>query len=286
MNERAQSFLCLHLAVFIFGFSALFAKYIEQPALIITLGRSVFAVVFIFAVVSSSSRKIRLDSKADFFRALAAGLFFCGHVAGLFTAVQISTVAIGVITFATLPVFIALLEPVLLKEKLAARTVWCAVITFLGLILTVPWGELEQAPGVQAGLLIGLVATLSYALVTIFNRRLTQKNDPVAVIFCEHAVLAVMAVPVFSLMQPVFSTKDLLGLAVAALTIATVAHILFIEGLKRIRASTTGLIAGLEPVYAIILASLLLGEIPKLNEMAGGLVVVSVAAYMTLQKGK
>ena len=285
MNEPTKSLIFIHIAVLLFGFSALFARLIHQSALVITVGRSIFSAGFLLIMVLAARKNLRLNSRRDLIQMIAAGFFFGAHLFGYFQAVQLSTVAIGVITFATLPIFIAFLEPLFFDEKLSPRTVYCAVLMLAGILVTVPWGELEKSSGVVPGLLIGLGATLGYALMSVLNRGLTNKYDTFVIVFYEHLTLGLLSIPVFCLLRPVFSATDLVWLAAAGIVIAAGGHYLFVQGLKRVKVSTAGIIAGLETVYAIMFASLLLREIPSVNEIAGGLVVMSVAAYMTLKGG-
>ena len=71
-----------------------------------------------------------------------------------------------------------------------------------------------------------------------------------------------------------------LGLGCSALAQALVGC-----GLKRVKAQTLSLIGGLESVYGILLAAILLGQPPTLREVIGGTVVLGVSLYATLKKG-
>lgn len=285
MKEHAKSLICIHVAVFLFGFSALFARLINQSALVITAGRCVLSGAFIMLIVFAARKNLRLNSRLDGLKAIAAGLFFGGHLFGYFQAIQLSTVAIGVITFATLPIFTAVLEPVFFRERPKRQTVYCAVLMFLGILITVPWGALEKSSGVVPGLLVGLAGTLAYALMSILNRSLSKQYEPMVLVFYEHVTLGLLFIPVLWLTKPVFSPADLAWLLVAGLVVAVGGHYLFIRGLKQVKISTAGVIGGLETVYAIVLASLVLREIPTINEIIGGLVVFAVAIYLTTRSG-
>ena len=281
MKEHTKNLIFIHIAVLLFGFSALFARLINQSALVITAGRCVLSGTFLLIVVLAARKKLRLDSRWDLFKAVAAGLFFGGHLFGYFQAIQFSTVAIGVITFATLPIFTAFLEPLFFDEKLQRQTVYCAVFVFLGILVTVPGGALEKTSGVVPGLAAGLAGTFSYAMMSILNRDLSKKYDTFVLVFYEHVTLGLLAMPVLWLIKPVFSPEDIAWLIVAGIVVAVGGHYLFIRGLKQVKISTAGIIGGLETVYAIGFASLLLREIPTVNEIIGGLVVFAVAVYMT-----
>ena len=58
-------------------------------------------------------------------------------------------------------------------------------------------------------------------------------------------------------------------------------HALLINGLKNLQAQTVSmLIAGLEPVCAIVFALFLLGEVPSIQTLVGGSLIVSTTVFM------
>jgi len=58
-----------------------------------------------------------------------------------------------------------------------------------------------------------------------------------------------------------------------------VAHTLFIESLAVLRTQTASVISALEPVYGIVLAALLLGEVPNLRTLLGGGLVIGTTVW-------
>jgi drug/metabolite transporter (DMT)-like permease len=63
-----------------------------------------------------------------------------------------------------------------------------------------------------------------------------------------------------------------------------VAHTLFIQGMRQIRAQTASIISSLEPVYGIVLALVLLGEVPTFRTLAGGAVILIAVLFVTLKE--
>ena len=79
----------------------------------------------------------------------------------------------------------------------------------------------------------------------------------------------------------VLTTTDWALLFVLGVVCTVGGHVLLINGLRNVRAQTASmLIAGLEPVCAIVLALFLLGEVPSLQTLVGGILIVSTTVYM------
>ncbi len=80
--------------------------------------------------------------------------------------------------------------------------------------------------------------------------------------------------------------KDLALLSFLGVFCTAIAHTLFIKGMRRVKAQVASIIATLEPVYGIILAVILLKEIPSLRTISGGILIVLSALFVTSRKGK
>ena len=72
----------------------------------------------------------------------------------------------------------------------------------------------------------------------------------------------------------------LLGVVFTAL-----AHTLFIRSMRTIKAQQASIIISLEPVYGIVLAALLLSEIPTVRMLIGGGLILGAAIY-TMRRSK
>ena len=66
------------------------------------------------------------------------------------------------------------------------------------------------------------------------------------------------------------STREVVLLLVLGVLCTAVAHTLFIESLAVLRTQTASIISALEPVYGILLAALVLGEVPSFRTLVGG----------------
>jgi drug/metabolite transporter (DMT)-like permease len=274
----------IHIAVLFFGLAGLFGKLVNQPPTVIVFGRVLFAMAFLLPAICYLKQGLRLYRTRDYFALLLQGFILAVHWATFFQAIQVSTVAVGLITFSTFPIFVTFLEPIFFKEKLRPADIVLALVTFTGVVLVVPAFNLGNAT--TQGALWGITAGLTFALLSIMNRKYARAYPSLVVAFYQDAAAALFLLPFLFLPAPAMTLPDMLWLALLGIVFTGVAHSLFIRGLSHVRAHTASIIASLEPVYGILAAALLLGEAPVLRELAGGAIILGTALYATVRKEK
>jgi drug/metabolite transporter (DMT)-like permease len=272
----------IHIAVLFFGLAGLFGKLVNQPPAVIVFGRVLFAMAFLLPAMWYLKQSLRLNRTRDYFALLLQGFILAVHWGTFFQAIQVSTVAVGLITFSTFPIFVTFLEPVFFKEKLRPADVVLALVTFTGVVLVVPAFNLDNTT--TQGALWGITSGLTFALLSIMNRKYARAYSSLVVAFYQDAAAALFLIPFLFLPAPVMTLPDMLWLALLGIVFTGVAHSLFIRGLAHVKAQTASVIASLEPVYGILAAALLLAEMPTLRELAGGVVILGAALYATLRK--
>jgi drug/metabolite transporter (DMT)-like permease len=154
----------------------------------------------------------------------------------------------------------------------------------IGVFVITPFNDDSESTQRLMGIIIGLASSLTFAVLSLLNRRFSAKYKAEVIVLYEQGTAAVVLLPFIFSLRPVITANDIILLAVLGIIFTAIAHGLFVKGLRNIEVSTAGIISGLEAVYAIILASILLRESPMLNEIIGGLIVITVAGYITLFK--
>ncbi len=284
MENKNLDLVRIHIAVLLFGLAGLFARWVDQPSTLIVLGRVLFATLFLGVAIVYLRLDIRLKSRRDTIALLLLGVLLAVHWGTFFEAIRVSTVAVGLLTFSTFPVFVTFMEPLFFKEKLRLADIVTAVITFAGVALVIPRFQLGDS--MMQGALWGTASGLTFALLSILNRKYARKYSSLVIAFYQDASAMVVLVPFVFIGSPVFRTKDVLLLALLGILFTAVAHTLFIRGLVKIKAQTASIITCLEPVYGIIAALFLLGEVPSPRMLAGGCIILGTAFYSTLKAGK
>jgi drug/metabolite transporter (DMT)-like permease len=271
---HAGALIALHAAVALFAMAGLFGKWLALSALAIVLGRTLVAAVTL--AMASAWRREGLG-RAD--RAMVAnGAVLALHWVTFFLAIQASSVAIGLLGYASFPIFVLLLE-----RHDSARTVtrneWtCALLVVAGFAVLVP--RLAWSDATVQGLAYGAVSGFTFAILAVRNRALLHSRRAVGLAFWQNTFAAawLAATALLTGGTPRLPTPAELGaLVVLGAACTALAHTLFIASLRRVSAQVASIIAGLEPVYGIAFAAVLVGETPGFREIAGAVLLVAAA---------
>ena len=274
---HAAALVTLHAAVALFGFAGLFGKWLPLSPVVIVLGRTTIAAIALGVVLLRARRRAPFDV-----RLIANGVVLALHWLSFFAAIQASTVAVGLLGFASFPLFTLLAERIFLARRLRRRDAVTALLVTAGLALLVPELSLEN-PIVQ-GVSWGLVSGLTFALLVVMNRRWTGTRTATDIAFWQNGLAALALLP-FAWTAPAaigsIGAREIMLLIVLGLACTALAHTLFISGLAVVTAHTASVIAALEPVYGIALALVFLGEVPAPRTLAGGALIVIAAVIAT-----
>ena len=135
MTERHRSVLELNTAVLLWGGTALFAKWIALPPFQITGLRSVVAALALLAVLRWQGHRVSVQGRRDFWLLMAGGVAMAAHWVTYFQAIQVSTVAVGILALHTYPVMTALVEPLVFRERLRALDALLALVVLAGVAI-------------------------------------------------------------------------------------------------------------------------------------------------------
>jgi drug/metabolite transporter (DMT)-like permease len=270
----AASLVAVHVAVALFGLAGLFGKWLAISPAAIVFGRSLIAGIVLALLVAWQ----RTGRFGPTWGLAANGVVLAVHWVTFFAAIQVATVAIGLLGFASFPLFVLVLESGLHGRRWHAADAAMALLAVAGLALLVP--EFDIASRALQGLLLGVLSGFTFALLAVRNRTLAAGFPAPVVALWQNVFAALCLLPVLAWQRgagaPVTLSVIALLLLLGVLCTA-LAHTLFIASMKHLSAHTASVIAALEPVYGMILAAWLLREIPDLRTCAGAVLIVVAA---------
>jgi drug/metabolite transporter (DMT)-like permease len=281
--------LKLHLGVMLLGVSGLFAKLIQLSATDIIAYRSLLTVFVLFIVLRLSKSKIRLNSFKDYKIALVLGLLAATHWVTYFTSIQMSSVAVGMITLFTYPVFTVLLEPLFRKQRPSLRDILVSVVVSFGISMLFPtlWSSgITLSDDYLIGIVLGLVSAITMALRNIGIQHYFKAYSGTQSMFYQFLVTALILMPFVGTSPIMISVDDWQLLILFTAFFSAAPHVLFASAIHKLSAKTAGLIAYLQPLYGISLGFLLLAEVPTLMTLLGGVIILSAAIYETYLSNK
>ncbi|ALQ09215.1 DMT family transporter [Pseudoalteromonas fuliginea] len=279
MQPQQQSLLYLHIAVLLFGGTALFAKLIGLNALDITVYRTAVAGIAIWFLLSMQKKPIKLNKPKDYLMAILLGVAVGIHWVTYFAGMQMAGITIGMLAFFSYPVITVFLEPLFNKSKPKAKDIQSAAVVILGIYLLVPTASLGD--DVTLGVITGVVSALFFSIRNITHKRYFSQYGGPQTMFYQTLVASLMLcafikVPVYEV-----SNHDLLLILIAGVIFTATPHSLFAASLKHLSAATAGLISCLQPLYGTLLAIIIIHERPSAMTLIGGTLIVSAACFET-----
>ncbi len=272
--------VAVHLAVVLFGSAGLFGRVLDLPPTVIVLGRVVFASLALGAVVTLRRRRAPTPpvSRLGAPQLAPLGFLLAIHWVSFFASIQLSSVAVGLLTFSTFPVFTAALEPLIPGERFDPRTLVAALVTVVGVALVIPTGD--PSGDMLRGAAWGVFSGASFAVLSLVNRHRVREESALRLALHQDLWAAVFLLP-FAFVAPRWPTPPEWGLLlVLGVVFTAAAHGLFIRGLKGVSAGRASVITSLEPVYGVALAWLLLNERPEARTLLGGALVLGAAVWV------
>jgi drug/metabolite transporter (DMT)-like permease len=200
------------------------------------------------------------------------------NVVLFFGAYQRTTVAIAVLTHYLTPILVAVFAPLFLGEKARARTFAAVAVSFVGLALLLePWRASLGASDV-VGAALGAGSAVFYASNVIVNKRISKAFSGSELMFFHGLVATLLLFVLVGREDYAHASRGALTvLALGALGPGVLGGLLFVWGLRRIAASRASVLTLLEPLVAVVLAALLMGEHLGPLGLLGGLLILGGA---------
>ena len=281
MKEGTRNLVELHVAVFLFGLTGLFGKILLLAPVVIVFWRLFYASIALFLILLVMKEKFKLKSARDFWMLILIGVILVVHLVAFFYSIQLSTIAIALLTFSTFPVFATFIEPYFFKEKIKLFDILIALIAFIGIAFIVPSFELRN--NFTQGAVCGMISGFFMAVLSVLNKKYVKKYSGLLIAFYQQVVAAIILLPLIIYLHPTIQIKDMFLLVLMGVVFTALSHSLFIRGMIHIKAQLAAVITCLEPVYGIIFAALLLKEIPTVKMIFGGLIILGAVLYATLK---
>ncbi|MGH1403616.1 MAG: DMT family transporter [Alphaproteobacteria bacterium] len=282
MNERTKALIGLHISIFLVGITGLLGKVMSTSAIFIVFGRVLFASIALGLFLKYRKEAILPRSLRDGLVFILIGVLITFHWYAFFYSIQLSSVAIGLLTFSTFPIFTILLEPVFFKGRLKAWDIGVACLCCIGVWLVVPY-DMDVPSSYVLGALWGIAAGLSYSFILLLHKAYVQSYSAVNLTFYQCFVAALLTLPIVLWMSEPVSSIDWLYVFLNGVICTAFAHALYIYSARYVEAKIISISTMLELLYGVIFAYFLLGETLTMKMVAGGILIV-LASYLAVKK--
>jgi len=307
MTEGQSRFtlpLALFTAIVAVSTSSIFIRFAQTdaPSLVIAALRLAFATLLLapFALPRYSDELKRL-TRTETMMGIVSGLFLAAHFGTWTTSLEYTSVASSVVFVSTGPLWVALLSPMLLNERLTGAAIVGLVIsilgaTIIGLTDACVWdgglhcSNLSQTMQGYAmrGNFLALIGAWTVSGYLIIGRKLRAKLSLIPYIFLVYGISAVaLIVTMFLARQSPFGypARTYGWIILLAAFPQLIGHSTYNWALRYIPASFVATTTLVEPVGSAILAFIILNEKPRSAVLFGGLMIL-VGIYLASKQTK
>lgn len=279
---RQRAYLELHIAVFLFGITAILGDLISLSALMLVWWR-VLVTALSLVPFSRIRHHLQTVSRRQIWIFVGIGAIVALHWLTFYGAVKLANASIALVCMATTSFFTAILEPLLLKRPFQFYELLLGLLIVPGMFLVVN----GTTDGMLIGIWVGVLSALSAAVFAILNKKYIETAGPIFITFVEMVSVWVtlsLLIPFIWWQTDSFQFwpqgLDWPYLLLLSLGCTTLAYVLSLRSLVHMSAFASNLTINLEPVYGIALAWILLGDHKELAPtFYWGVVIILAAVF-------
>ena len=282
-NSKFLVYSYVAAAAIIWGSNGVIVNWVPYDAYAIAFFRVLFASLTLLPVVLLTRKPETMRAARSWRVMLSLGLLLALGWTLLFHSMKLIAIANAVLLNYTAPIFVALLAPLFLKEKLEKSTLLALAISVAGIAVISYQQNLQISHLNLLGVILGLLAGLAYAGFIIASKRALSSFSSQVVAFYSYSVASIFLLPfvigtdfspdlaswILLLVLGVFNT----GFAVT----------LYLKGLGMVKAQKAVVFTYLEPASAVVFGSLFLAQQPTPLMLVGGFLIL-IAGYIVASR--
>lgn len=285
-GSKFSGYFYVAAAAIIWGSNGVIVNLVPYDAHTVAFFRVLFASFTLLPVVLLTRKREVMSAARHWKIMLSLGCLLALGWVLLFHSMKLIAIANAVLLNYTAPIFVALLAPLVLKEKLEKSTLIALAISVAGI------GVISYQQNLQIsdpngfnplGVILGLLAGLAYAGFIIVSKRALSSFSSQVVAFYSYSVASIVLLPfvigtdfspdlapwILLLVLGVFNT----GFAVT----------LYLKGLGMVKAQKAVVFTYLEPASAVVFGFLFLAQQPTSLMLVGGFLIL-ISGYIAASR--
>ena len=308
--SSTRLFLTISFALLAVSTSSVLIRFAQEeaPSLVIAASRLLLASLFLAPFALTKYRtELRTLSHKDLALGLLSGVFLAFHFATWITSLEFTTVTNSVVLVSTSPLWVAILAPIFLKEKITKSIVFGMILTLIGgTIIAFSEGctwdggitcasladtstRLSTGFGLgeaSKGNFLALAGAWAIAGYLLIGRNLRAKMNLIPYIFLVYGMGAIVMLVILALTGNAlfgYSPTTYLWLLLIAIFPQLIGHSTYNWALRFLPVALIAVTTLGEPIGSSILAFVILKEIPTTLQIIGGILILA-GIYVTSRK--
>lgn len=285
--SRSKSLFFFMTALVIFGTNGLLADKMSMSSAEIILMRTSLGFIFLLAVVLAKRCFSFAELRADLIPATVGGAALGLNWVLLFGAYRYAGVSLSTLTNYCGPMIVLALSPLIFKEKFTWVRLLAIAAVALGMVCIT--GSIDAGSDTRTGLLLGAGAGLLYSVLIIATknvRHMSGLNCAAYELFIAFIVIVIYLLASGVQLPVIPTAADLPYVLIIGFVNTGLAYYLYFSSLQALPAQTSALVSYLEPLTALIVSALFLGEKLGGVQMLGAVLILGGAFVGELRAEK
>lgn len=270
LSEHQKGILYVFTAALLWSSGGLFIKLISLDAMQLSFFRCSIAAIT-FAIIFK--KRILLSNKLSLINSFIYAIVLITFV----IATKTTTAANAIFLQSTAPIYVLIFEPIFNKTKYERINIITVAVCVLGMILFFV-GKLE--PGHLEGNFVALISGITFAAFFLGMKQNDHKYQQSS-IFWGNVLVAMICIPFLTSIE-LISFSDVWMVSFLGVFQIAIAYAFFASGLKRIYAVEASIISMIEPVLNPVWVFIGYGEVPSLEAIIGGLIILTAIVVRSL----
>jgi len=274
------------VAIFLWSFLGIIIRLSDAPIQNLIFGSCLVSLFIIGLMFLRRGYRQEIPRGRGLLSFLVIGPLSLLNTFSFFYAYKHTSIANAVLAHYTAPIFVAIIAPIVLHERLTGKIALAVTIATAGLWIMFGVSSegflhaMTSGKKETLGIIAGLFSGFTYGMLIIVLRILARTCHPLVLTFLQNLVIALILVPFIEW------GRNLIPWAWAILIMggahSTVAPILYYRGMRDVTAHRAAILGYLEPVSAIVLGMLFLHESVAAYALLGG-VMILFSGYLTVK---
>lgn len=279
--SRARIAFYIGIGIITLSFASILIKLTPAPSIVIAAGRLAVAALILQPLFWFQYKKLSFEIKdSKWWLIVLAGIFLAIHFTLWIESLNHTSVPSSVVLVATDPIFIAILSPLLLHEKVSLKIVIAIILGALGTIIVASQGIGSLA--MTKGNLLALGGAACAGGYLLVGRKVRPKVSLLSYIYIMYTTAAIILVSAMFITGNKFtglSMQSYLFIALLGIGPQLIGHTSFNWALRYVTAPIVAMAILGEPIGTTILSWLILRQPPTLTEVIGG-VIICIGIYL------
>ncbi|WNS80473.1 DMT family transporter [Domibacillus sp. DTU_2020_1001157_1_SI_ALB_TIR_016] len=277
--------LPLFIAIVAISFSAIFVKWSDAPASILSMYRMILASFFLLPIVWRKRSEFERIQRKDWMLLILSGLFLAFHFVLWFGSLKLTTVASSTIILALQPLVSLAGGFLLFRERTNAAALATMGIAIIGAVM-IGWGDFGLSREAILGDLLSFLSVIAVVGYLLIGQQTVRKVSHWIYSFCvfSFAALFLFLFNLAASTQITGYSKHEWGIFLLLAIVPTIAHVINNWLMNYVNATTISMSILGEPVGATLLAVLLLNERLTSWQITGGIFILAGVFFFLLKQ--